>query len=199
MTDTVHPAATVRLSRKDYYDRPTLIFHWLTAAFVLVLFGTALTWNYLLPHDRYWRSLLENTHVSLGILFAALIVARIVWRFTGGRRLAAEPGLTGTLSRIMYGVLYLLLLAEAVLGFVLRWVQGEDFEFFGLFSMPALIAQNRAIEHPIENLHNWVGWAIIILSAGHAGMALFHHYVLKDQVMQRMLFRHPVEPVARSV
>ena len=36
----------------------------------------------------------------------------------------------------MYGVLYVLPIAESVLGFVLRWYQGEDFQFFGLFPVP---------------------------------------------------------------
>ena len=172
----------------EFYDRPTLVFHWLTVLFVVALFGTSLVWNYLTPHDHFWRPLMEGTHVSLGILFALLIVIRIIWRLTGMRRLAPEAGLSGTLSRMMYLILYVLLGAETVLGFVLRWLQGEDFTFFGLFTVPALLAKDRASADIFENLHNWVGWGIVILSAGHAIAALFHHYVLKDRVLQKMLW-----------
>ncbi len=38
-------------------------------------------------------------------------------------------GLPGVLARSMYLVLYILLMAEAVSGFVLRWLQGESFAF----------------------------------------------------------------------
>ena len=179
---------THRTLGREYYDTPTLIFHWLTVLLVVLLFGTSLVWNYLTPHDRFWRPLMESTHVSLGILFALLIVVRVIWRLTGSRRLPAEAGISGVLSRLMYGLLYVLLVAEAGLGFVLRWAQGEDFSFFGLFSMPALLARNRPLAHQLEDWHNWVGWAIVILSLGHAAAALVHHYVLKDQVLGRMLF-----------
>jgi len=173
----------------EYYDRPTLWFHWLTVVLVVLLFGTSLVWNYITPHDRTWRPLMESTHVSLGVIFALLIVLRIVWRVMGSRRLPAEAGISGLLSRIMYGVLYVLLAVESILGFVLRWAQGEDFSFFGLFPIPALMGQNRALAHSLEDWHNYVGWAIVVLALGHAAAALVHHYVLKDHVLAGMWMR----------
>jgi len=188
--DSKKPSAAPVVATLEYYDKPTLIFHWLTALLVVVQFATAMIWNYVTPHDRYWRPLLEETHVSLGIILAAVIVLRVFWRFTGMRHLLPEAGISGVLSRIMYLLLYVLLVAEAVLGFILRWRQGEDFTFFGLFTVPALLGEEKAAAHTIEELHNWVGWAIIILAAGHAVAALVHHYILKDKVMARMSFRH---------
>src|ERR1700712_4541171 len=124
----------------------------------MLLFGTSLVWNYVTPHDRFWRRLMEGSHVSLGILFAALILIRIVWRSTAGKQVMPEPGSSGILSGIMYRVLYVTLVAEAILGFVLRWLQGEEFTFFGLFSMPGLLAANRAPSAVFEPFHNYVGW-----------------------------------------
>jgi len=185
----MQPTASQQTLAAEYYDTPTLIFHWLTVVFVAALFGTSLLWNYVTPRDRFWRPLLEGTHVSLGILFAVLILGRVTWRLTGMRRLAAHVGVSGALSRIMYMMLYILLVAEVVTGFVLRWLQGESFQFFGLFSIPALMASDRAWAGQFEQIHNWIGWAIVILSAGHAIAALVHHYVVKDQVLGRMLYR----------
>jgi len=51
------------------------------------------------------------------------------------------------------------------------------------------MAPDRASAHQFEEIHNWIGWAIVVLSAGHAAAALVHHYVLKDQVLGRMLHR----------
>jgi cytochrome b561 len=172
----------------EYYDVPTLVFHWLTVLLVLLLLGTSVLWNYVTPHDRYWRPLLEGTHVSLGILFGILIFSRVIWRLTGMRRLPAEVGISGLLSRLMYAILYVLLVGEVVTGFVLRWLQGESFRFFGLFSIPALIGPNKASAGVFEEIHNWTGWAIVIFATGHALAALVHHYVLRDQVLGRMLY-----------
>jgi cytochrome b561 len=84
-------------------------------------------------------------------------------------------GLPGVLSRSMYLVLYILLMAEAVSGFVLRWLQGESFAFLGPLSIPALIAPDRSSAHQLEEFHNWIGWAIVVLAMGHAIAALVHH------------------------
>jgi cytochrome b561 len=181
--------ARQRTIEREYYDRPTLWFHWLTVVMVVLLFGTSLVWTYVAPHNRAWRPVLESTHVSVGVLFGLLILARIVWRLTGSRRIAVEAGISGLLSRLMYLVLYILLAAETVLGFVLRWTQGEEFTFFRLFAVPALLPRNRELAHMLEDWHNWVGWAIVILALGHAVAALVHHYVLKDRVLERMWIR----------
>ena len=188
MARDVIRAAEQRTTELEYYDTPTMMFHWLTVALVVLLMGTSLVWNYWTPHDRYWRPLMEGTHVSVGILFAVLIVGRVIWRLLGTRAVPAEVGLSGILSRAMYIILYILLVAEIILGFALRWFQGEEFQFFGLFSVPALLAPDKLLARQLEELHNWASWAIIVLASGHAIAALFHHYVLKDAVMRRMLY-----------
>src|SRR3954453_16825082 len=112
-------------SRQDRYDRVTIAFHWLTAALVIVLFGTSWLWNNA-PRAWHLRSL-EAVHVSLGIALAAVLVGRFVWRAFAGRKLkAAGSALTAPLSRIVHWLLYALLAAQVGLGFGLRWLQGEN-------------------------------------------------------------------------
>jgi cytochrome b561 len=41
--------------------------------------------------------------------------------------------------------------------------------------------------HLIGDLHNWVGWTTIVVAAGHAGAALFHHLMLHHDALWRML------------
>jgi len=179
MTDT-------RLAH-ERYDRITIAFHWLTALLALALFSSAFAWNYL-PREWHLRSL-EGVHVSLGIALAVTLVGRLVWRFTGGRKLAAAGNaITAPLSRLVHWALYLLLALQVGLGFSLRWLQGEEFTFFGLFSIPNLVfTPDRALAHQLEDLHNLAGWTLIYLAGAHAVAALVHRYVLKDSVLRRML------------
>lgn len=171
---------------QDRYDHVTIAFHWLTAVLVIVLFGTAFAWNYL-PRAWHLHSL-EGVHVSLGIALAAVLVGRLAWRATAGRRLAAVgTALTAPLSKAVHALLYALLAVQVVLGFSLRWFQGEAFSFFGLFSVPSLFTPDRAFSHQLEQLHNYAGWTLIGVVAGHAFAALIHRYVFKDQVLRRML------------
>jgi cytochrome b561 len=168
------------------YDRVTIAFHWLTAVLAITLFGTAFAWNYL-PREWHLRSL-ESVHVSLGIALAAVLVGRLLWRAFAGRRLkAAGNAITAPLSRAVHWLLYALLAAQVGLGFSLRWLQGETFSFFGLFSVPNLVTPDRTLSHQIEDLHNIAGWTLIAVAAGHAIAALVHRYVLKDDVLRRML------------
>lgn len=171
---------------EDRYDSVTIGFHWLTAVLVLALFATGALREYA---PRAWHLFwLEGLHVSVGIAFAVVLIGRLVWRFVGGRRLAAAAkDFTGMLSRLVHWLLYLLLAVQVVLGFSLRWLQGEDFSFFGLFSIPSLLTTNRALAHAIADWHSWAAWALVIIAGGHAAAAIYHRYVLKDAVLKRML------------
>ena len=175
-------STTIAQSR---YDNITIAFHWLTAILVIALFGTAFAWGHL---PRNIHHLLEGVHVSLGIALAGVLTARLVWRLTAGRRLAAiGNAVAAPLAKLVHALLYALLAVQVGLGFSLRWLQGEDFSFFGLISIPSLFTPDRATSHQIESLHNLTGWTLIYVAAAHAFAALFHRYVLKDGVLRRML------------
>ena len=174
------PTAAIR------YDRTTVTLHWLTALLVLALFALALFWD-LLPRDV--RKQMQSLHISLGIVLAVVLVIRLAWRATRGRRLPlAIEGLQGKAARAMHYLLYLLLATQVVLGFVWRWAQAETFQFFGLFPLRFATVRNGPLSHTIGNLHDIIGWTIVILAGLHAAMALVHHYVLKDGVLRRMTY-----------
>lgn len=170
-----------------HYDRATIAFHWLTAVLVVGLFALAETWEFL-PRGTPTRKLLQSVHISFGLLFAAVFVLRVIWRLSAGRKL--PPAVTGWLrvtSTGMHGLLYLLMAAQIILGFLFRWAQGEPFAFLGLFDVPTLIAIDHEQRRFIGGLHNTVGWSIIVLAFLHALAGLIHHYVLRDGVLRRML------------
>jgi cytochrome b561 len=168
------------------YDKVAIALHWLTALLVVVQFGLAETWDWFAkPTTRA----MESTHISLGVLLTAVVVARIAWRLIPGhQRPAIVSGWVKLASKSVHYLLYLLLVAQAALGFGLRWAQGHPASFFGLFAIPGPYrALDRPTRHLLHELHENVGWAIIILAFGHALAALYHHYFLKDRVLGRML------------
>ncbi|AYF47457.1 cytochrome b [Pseudomonas fluorescens] len=171
----------------DRYDRLTRTFHWLTAAVVIFMFASAHIWENL-EKGTPLRKGLQSVHISLGIALAVLILARIAWRLSGGTRLKADshPALN-LLAKMAHGCLYLLLLAQIVLGFLFRWAQGEPFNFFGLFSVPAPFAIDHAWRGTLGGLHDTVAWAIIGLAGLHACAALWHHSIKRDNTLRRML------------
>jgi cytochrome b561 len=170
---------------RTVYDNVSIALHWLTVLLVLSQFALAETWGWF---ARPTRHLMVVTHMSFGIILSAVIVIRIVWRLIPGHQMpAAVSGWTELASKAVHYLLYFMLAAEAVLGFVLRWSGKESMSFFGLQLAPPFAPFSKPAHHLIGEIHNLNGWAIIILATGHAAAALYHHYVLRDRVLSRML------------
>src|SRR3982751_987667 len=68
------------------YDNVAIALHWTTALLVVVQFGSAVTWDYF---SQETRERMESLHISLGVLLAVVIVARIAWRLIPGHQLSS--------------------------------------------------------------------------------------------------------------
>ena len=171
------------------YDGVAVTLHWLTVFLVLAQFGLAELWGFF---PRPTRHLMIVMHMSFGILLAAAVGARIFWRLLPGHQVSpAVSGVVELASKIVHYLLYALLVCEAVLGFVLRWSGNEAMSFFGFELPPPFAPFSKPAHDLVGELHEWNGWAIIILAAGHAAAALLHHFVLRDDVLWRMLPGRP--------
>jgi cytochrome b561 len=172
---------------KISYDAVTISLHWITAALVIFLFGSAETWGFF-ERGGALRHELQLLHVSCGILLLPVILFRVVWRFAHrGDLPPAAAGLQELLAKGTHLALYALLVAQVTLGFLYRWAQGEDFGFLGLFSLPRIIDIDATWAHPIREFHNDVAWIIVALAGFHALAVLYHHYFLKDRLWARMI------------
>jgi cytochrome b561 len=170
---------------KTDYDNVAISLHWLTALLVVTQFALAETWDWF---SRDTRENMQSIHVSLGILLAAVVLARIVWRWIPGHQVSSlEAGWMRVASKSVHYLLYVLLIAQAALGFAIGWSAGHPMHFFGLPIPGPFGALSRPMRHDLRELHEKAGWAIIILAFGHALAALYHHYMLKDRVLGRML------------
>jgi cytochrome b561 len=185
MNDSHHIAFAAARNDRTSYDRVAIALHWATAFLVIANFLLAVTWDWF---ARPVKQFMESTHMSFGVLLAAAVLARIAWQLIPGHRVASlEAGWMRLASTATHYLLYVLLVAEAALGFAFRWGAGRPMAFFGA-GIPPLIGEiARPDRRLLRELHEWIGWAIVIVALGHALAALYHHYVLKDRVLQRML------------
>jgi cytochrome b561 len=168
------------------YDDVAIALHWLTALLVVIQFVLAVTWDYF---PRPVRESMQSVHISFGVLLTAVVIGRIGWRaMPSHHRRAIVSGWVKLTSKTVYYLLYALLVAQAGLGFTFRWAQGHLVGFFGLFAIPGPYgALERPTRHILHDLHEKIGWAIVIIAFGHALAALYHHYKLHDRVLGRML------------
>jgi cytochrome b561 len=169
---------------KTNYDSVAIFLHWTTAVLVLFQFLSAQTWDYF---SKATQEKMQSLHLSLGVLLAAVIVVRVIWRLVPGhQRPALVSGWVELSSKAVHYLLYALLIVQAALGFAFRWAQGHPVIFFGLEIPGPFAALAKTTRHTLHGLHVKVGWAIIIIASGHALAALYHHYRLHDRVLGRM-------------
>lgn len=169
--------------------RPTLrALHWLTVAAILVVFGVTYLEG-LFPRGSAGRATIWWVHISVGLILLPLIVTRI-----GTRLFGPVPPPSPSLSRPVHlassaahGLLYLLLIATPVVGIYLAFLRGDAVTFFSLFTVPSPIPVDREAARQVKELHETLANGLVVLAALHGAAALYHHLVLKDDVLRRML------------
>jgi len=166
------------------YDVKTIWLHWLTAALVIALWclGQTIDW---FPHGAP-RVFARSAHISIGALLAGVFVYRLWWRATAGARLpAAGTGGLKVLARAMHLALYVCIFATVALGLANAWVRGDN--LFYLYKISPFDANNKALRESVENYHAYAANFLLIMAGMHAAAGLFHHYLLKVDVLGRML------------
>ena len=82
--------------------------------------------------------------------------------------------------------LYALMAAMPLMGWLVLSAEGDPVPFFGL-TLPPLAPPNEGLAERVEDLHATVGVAGYWLIGLHAAASLFHHYILRDGTLRRML------------
>ena len=169
------------------YDGVSIILHWATAALVLLQFGSAETWDFF---PKSVRHVMITGHMSFGVILTAVIVLRVLWRLTPRFKApAAGNQLMDRAAKAMHHTLYALIAAEVPLGFLTRWTDNHALSFFGLLIASPFGTVSKATGGFVDEIHDLNAWLIMILVAGHALAALYHHYLLRDDTLRRMLPR----------
>jgi cytochrome b561 len=171
------------------YPATSKWLHWLVAACVLTTAPVAIAMTRV--GEGQTQDALYNIHKSLGVLIFILVILRVINRLMVGAP-APEPGIERwqkAASSATHGLLYLLLVAMPIVGYVANSLYGAPTPFFGLFNLPPIVAENKPLSETLFTLHRWSGFLMIVLVLMHIGAALFHHVIRGDNVLRRMLPR----------
>ncbi len=172
------------LASTQRYDVKTIWLHWLTAGLVIGLWclGQSIDW---FPRGAA-RVFARSTHISMGALLGGVLLYRIWWRLTAGEHLpAAGSGGWKVLAKSMHMALYVALLATVALGVANAYIRGDN--LFYLYKIPAFDANNKALRSAVEDYHAYAANLLLILAGLHAAAGLAHQYLLKADVLGRML------------
>ncbi|TAA39615.1 cytochrome b [Pseudoxanthomonas winnipegensis] len=161
--------------------------HWLGVALVLAVavLGLAMV---ELERGSDLRKAAYALHKSLGITVLALTTLRIAVRLaTRAPPPVAGPAWQQWLARATHLLMYALLLALPLSGWLLNSVAGQPLRWFGLATLPALAGKNPALRAPLGQAHLWLFWTLAGLVALHVLAALYHQWLLHDRTVGRML------------
>lgn len=167
------------------YDPTTILLHWATAGIAIFLFLSAEFWDFFPKPEKHFLIL---THMSLGVLLAAILLIRIIWRLSAGIQIhEISPTLLDRGAKALHILLYVLLAAQMPLGLFTRWTDNQPLNVFGLLIASPLGTISKATGNFVDQIHDINAWIIMGLATVHASAALVHHYFLRDDVLQRML------------
>jgi cytochrome b561 len=167
-----------------HYGRASRWLHWGIGALLIWQLGgmaAKVLWGHA-PWVQVWLS----THRPLGTLLMGLIALRALWALLN---LVGRPPHRGVLARLAacsHLLLYLLMLAMPALGLYMTWRSGQAFAPLGI---PLFESGNAHVDQMLmaRQWHAWLGWTLLALIIGHAGMALLWHGLLRrDGILGRM-------------
>ncbi|MDB5408660.1 MAG: cytochrome b [Rhodospirillales bacterium] len=172
-----------------HYNIVARLFHWTTAVLVLLLIPIGWVMTQL---DRgLTQDILFVTHESIGLTILGLTAARIAWRLShpAPPRSRALSPLEVRASSIVHTVLYLLLVALPISGYIMVAAGGFPLTYFELAEVPKLLAKDEPLSKLAETAHLTLQFGVSLCIALHIGAALHHRFLRHNDVMARMLPR----------
>jgi cytochrome b561 len=191
-----------------HYTKTAKILHWLIAIGIFSMFALGwfmadlpkdspkqmaydildlgiYTWN--LSEEVSPRTFYFNLHKSIGITIFALILVRILWRFTHKppTLLSSYKAMERKLASGAHHLLYLLMVALPLSGVLMAINSKYGIKWFGMDFLGG--ADNKPMRELFKETHEIIGIIILLVIILHILGALKHKFIDKDETMSRML------------
>lgn len=172
---------------KTAYTPTAVRLHWLIALGLAGTFAVGIYMHELpLSPDKLK---IYSWHKWAGVTLFLLALVRLGWRLT--HRPPAPPSLMPhwqhRAAEAVHGLLYLLMLAIPLSGWLMSSAKGYQTVWFGILPLPDLVTKDQALGEALTLAHKLLNFGMAGLVLAHAGAALKHHFLDRDDVLKRML------------
>lgn len=168
------------------YSTPAIVLHWLVALLIFVAFPLGV-YMHELPLSP-GKLKLYSYHKWIGITLLMLVALRVTWRLTH-----TPPPLPVDMavwqrraSQAVHGLLYLLMIAIPLSGWLMSSAKGFQTVWFGVLPLPDLVEKNRELGDFLAGVHQALNFTLLALVIMHVGAALQHHFIERRPFLQRM-------------
>ena len=171
----------------NHYTRTAKSLHWLMAVLLIGLLALGFYMHDLPLSPQKLQ--LYAWHKWAGVSAFLLVLIRLAWRVTH-----QPPALPASMSKHLqfaahagHLLLYGLMLAIPLSGWLMSSAKGFQTVWFGLLPIPDLIEKNKELGDLLALVHQSLNLLFISILAGHICAALKHHFIDKDDILRRML------------
>lgn len=172
------------------YSAVAIGLHWLIALAIVALVVIGIIMTGLPDTELARKFLLYQWHKSVGVTVLLLSLVRLGWRLA-----QRPPPLPGNLkpweraaARLTHAGFYVLIIVIPLLGWAM--VSASPYNIptvlYGEIPWPHLPVPKSAFG-AFKAGHVWLAFGAVGLLALHVAAALKHHYILRDDVLARML------------
>lgn len=172
---------------RSRYSSLSIALHWLMLLLIASVYA-CMELREFYPRGSDFREGLKTWHFMLGLTVFLLVLVRIFARVRGGTppTSPAPPKWQNILAKVTHFGLYALMIGMPIGGWLILSASGKPIPYFGL-ELPAIVGPNKAFAEQIKEIHETFGTVGYYLIGLHALAALFHHYVVKDNTLRRMM------------
>jgi len=171
------------------YTRTAIAMHWLAALLLLAGFSLG-RWMVELPIAPQTLRIYAY-HKWIGITVLLLTLLRLAWRFAHPVPPPAMPRWQQLAARVAHVILYVLMLAIPLSGWIYSSATGVQVVYLGVYALPDLVPKDKSLAAVLRAVHYALNLFLLTLVLVHAGAALKHHFSDRDGVLLRMLRPRP--------
>lgn len=172
------------------YGNVAIALHWLMALLLVALIILGL-YMITLPDVGFDKKkiMLVIYHKEWGITALWLAAFRLAWRIGNVLpELVAElPDWQKVAARFVHLSFYGLMFALPLSGWLMSSAAGIPVYYFGMFKLTDFVGHDELLFNALREIHKWLSYALIACLLVHAGAALRHHFLLRDDTLKKML------------
>lgn len=173
---------------QDRYTTTAIVFHWLIAILIIGTFSLGVVMTEM-PGISPTKLKYYSWHKWSGVTILALAALRLLWRLRHAAPAYpdAMPAWQRSAANSLHHLLYVLMFAVPLSGYLYTLAAGYPVVYFGLFELPVLIDKNPTLKPVLEGVHYWLNMTLLAAVLLHVAAALKHQFVDRDGVLKRML------------
>ncbi|MBA3813298.1 MAG: cytochrome b [Alphaproteobacteria bacterium] len=127
-------------------------------------------------------------HKEIGVCILLLVTLRLAWRMRNISPLPPKhtPYWQQLAATGVHYLLYAVIFALPLTGWLLSSAAGHPVSFFGFFVLPGLISPNKHLAFLFFTAHQWLAFGLMGLLVVHVGAVFYHYVFYKHNILRRI-------------